>query len=62
MLDAIKDFYSTLVEFFVWLIIMCLTGTCLIGAYVLVGLFMVGAFALPLLPLIVGIWLISLLF
>lgn len=61
-MNPIKDFFSSIIESFVWLITVCLSGIYIMGTLVLTGLFTLGALALPLLPLIVGIWLVSLLF
>lgn len=61
-MNPIKDFFLSILESFVWLITMCLSGIYIMGALVLTGLFTLGVLALPLLPLIVGIWLVSLLF
>ena len=62
MLDIIKDFFESVLAFFMWLFTMCLSGIYVMGAFALAGITILGAFAIPLLPLIVGIWLISLLF
>lgn len=61
-MNPIKDFFLSIIESFVWLITVCLSGIYIMGALVLTGLFTLGVLALPLLPLIVGIWLVSLLF
>lgn len=61
-MNHIKDFFLSILESFVWLITVCLSGIYIMGALVLTGLFTLGVLALPLLPLFVGIWLISLLF
>ena len=62
MLEAIKEFFLSVIAAFVWLVTVCVSGLYILGAFVLSGLFVLGAIALPLLPLFIGIWLISLLF
>ena len=62
MLEAIKDFFLSIVAAFVWLVTVCVSGLYILGAFALSGLFVLGAIAIPLLPLFIGIWLISLLF
>ena len=61
-MDTIKDFLAQVFAYVAWFFSICFVGIYLLGVYAIITSVIVGAVLIPFLPLVMGIWLISLLF